>query len=91
MSNSLIPVSPNLQSLAARYQLDPLRVLELIDEELTASDSHMIFDDNMIPPDLKAVADEQGITPDVVLMALDTEMYFRSLSQARTRIGFQNQ
>lgn len=83
MSNYLIPVSPNLQSLAARYQLEPIRVLELIDEELTASNSRIVFDDNMVPPDLKAVADEQGVTPDVVLMALDTEMYFRSLSEAR--------
>ena len=83
MGSAILPISPSLESLAGRYQLEPLRVLELIEEELVASEDHIVLDDGMIATDLRAVADEQGVTPDVVFMALEGEMYYRSLSESR--------
>ena len=83
MGSAIFPISPSLESLAGRYQLEPLRVLELIEEELVASEDHIVLDDGMIATDLRAVADEQGVTPDVVFMALEGEMYYRSLSESR--------
>lgn len=84
MGSAIFPISPSLESLAGRYQLEPLRVLELIEEELVGgSEGHIVLDEDMIEPDLKAVADEQGVTPDVVFIALETEMYYRSLSESR--------
>ena len=89
MGSFILPISVSLQSLAERYQLDPLRVLEAIEEELTAaSEGHIVLDDSMIAPDLKTVANEQGVTPCVVFMALETEMYYRSLSQARSHLVY---
>ena len=55
----------------------------MIEEELVASEDHIVLDDGMIATDLRAVADEQGVTPDVVFMALEGEMYYRSLSESR--------
>lgn len=84
MGSTIFPISPSLESLAGRYQLEPLRVLELIEEELVdGSEGHIVLDEDMIEPDLKAVADEQGVTPDVVFTALEGEMYYRSLSESR--------
>ncbi|GEM_PF-4561442 len=83
MGSAIFPISLSLESLAGRYKIDPLRVLELIEEELAASEGHIVLDEDMIEPDLKAVADEQSVTPDVVYMALETGMYYRSLSESR--------
>ncbi|GEM_PF-4299824 len=78
-------ISSNLAIFAKRYEIDLTELLEAIEVEIISSPtSSQDLDDQYTTSEVKAVADELGVSASVVLNAIEQHQYYRDLSNLRS-------
>lgn len=68
-------INPNVKALAEAYKInDPIRLLEAIEiEQIGPSENISVGE---VSDEVRVVATELGVRPEIVIMALETETYY---------------